>query len=454
MIGMKPSILNSGKQDDDFYLRMWDSLSKNNVWQGEIWNKHKDGKIYPEWLNISAVVDEQDNVTNYVGAFIDFTEQKKAEDALRVEHERAQGYLDTVETIIVALNEIGEIDTINRKGCQILGYEENDLIGLSWFETCLPQENIAPVSAHYLSVIAGNEHIVEYTEGAILTCRGETRLIAWHNAPLMGEDGKIFGVLSAGEDITEHRRLDIELKKFHSQAGKMVEQQVVSQTVLALAHELNQPLNAAGTYSTSAIRLLDVAELDTTRLKKVLAQNIQEIQRAGMVLKDMVKTMHPNDSASDRINLNDTILKAIRMFYDDPRKSSCVSYECDSVSAAIFVRSKHIVLEKILMNLLWNAYQSIMSLEQNEKDAQILICINRLVGNGTAVVSVIDSGPELSGEVLENLFTPLFTTKLTGLGMGLAISRSLIESCGGKLWYETVGGHSAFHFAVPVIGEK
>ncbi|MFZ3017613.1 MAG: ATP-binding protein [Gallionella sp.] len=81
-IGNKPSMLTSGRQDDEFYRRMWKCLHQDNSWQGEIWNRRKNGEIYPEWLNITAVVGKDGKVTNYVGTFIDFTERKKIEHAL------------------------------------------------------------------------------------------------------------------------------------------------------------------------------------------------------------------------------------------------------------------------------------------------------------------------------------------------------------------------------------
>jgi diguanylate cyclase (GGDEF)-like protein/PAS domain S-box-containing protein len=81
-IGQTPAILKSGRQDDAFYRAMWNSLNRDQYWQGEIWNKRKDGEIYPEWLSITAVTDEGDRVTHYVGAFSDITRHKQAEEAI------------------------------------------------------------------------------------------------------------------------------------------------------------------------------------------------------------------------------------------------------------------------------------------------------------------------------------------------------------------------------------
>ncbi|MFA5293434.1 MAG: PAS domain S-box protein [Phycisphaerae bacterium] len=139
----------------------------------------------------------------------DITERKQAEETIHRERDRAQMYLDTVETIIVALNTEGKITTINRKGCQLFGRSEDELVGQSWFSTCLPQpdgkEKVYPV---FLQHMAGKLEATEYFENPIITRSGELRQIAWHNTLLHDEQGRITGTLSAGEDITERKQAE------------------------------------------------------------------------------------------------------------------------------------------------------------------------------------------------------------------------------------------------------
>ncbi|MHB8842786.1 MAG: PAS domain-containing protein, partial [Candidatus Aquicultor sp.] len=144
----------------------------------------------------------------------DVTERRKAEEAHRHEHERAQGYLDTVETIIVALNTEGRITTINRKGCQLFGCEEDELIGQPWFSTCLPQpDGMEKMFPFFLKLLSGEIEGTEYYENPIVTQGGEIRQIAWHNALLRDKKGQVIGALSSGEDITERMRMETLLKE-------------------------------------------------------------------------------------------------------------------------------------------------------------------------------------------------------------------------------------------------
>ena len=119
-----------------------------------------------------------------------------------------------MEAIIISLDDEARIVTINRKACQILGYEEHELLGQNWFKTCLPQpEGMEKVYPYYLELMAGKIEGAEYLENAVVTKSGELRQIAWHNALLHEEQGKICGTLSAGEDITERKLAEEELHR-------------------------------------------------------------------------------------------------------------------------------------------------------------------------------------------------------------------------------------------------
>ena len=127
---------------------------------------------------------------------------------------RAQEYLDTVEAVIVALDAEGRVTAINRKGCRVLGYEEKEILGRSWFSTCLPQpDGMERVYPTFLKLMGGEMAAAEYFENSVVSRSGEHRQIAWHNALLRNDQGQIIGTLSAGDDITERVRAEAEDRK-------------------------------------------------------------------------------------------------------------------------------------------------------------------------------------------------------------------------------------------------
>lgn len=152
--------------------------------------------------------DDEGRVCQVIGTLHDITERVTVENALRIAFDRAQRYLDIVETIIVALDRDGRITLVNRKGAQILGREASELAGKNWFETCLPLEGRQETALFFGMLISDNSEGVEYHENTIVTAEGKRRVIAWHNSLLHDEDGSVIGTLSAGEDITGRKQAE------------------------------------------------------------------------------------------------------------------------------------------------------------------------------------------------------------------------------------------------------
>jgi PAS domain S-box-containing protein/putative nucleotidyltransferase with HDIG domain len=203
------------EEDLDIYYQHRSQLFETMLPQAcEMRMVRKDGALV--WVLVEAIVakDARSGKPVCLATMSDVTRQKKAEEALRNERNLAQNYLDTVQTIIVALDIEGRITTINRKGCRLFGFTEDELRGQLWFSTCLPQpdglEKVYPV---FLKLISGELEAVEYFENAVVTRSGEIRQIAWHNSLLRDEKGRITGTLSSGDDITEHKNMEEALQQ-------------------------------------------------------------------------------------------------------------------------------------------------------------------------------------------------------------------------------------------------
>ena len=154
----------------------------------------------------------------------DVSDEEKLMQQVEIERDKAQRYLDLVESIIIALDAQGNISLANPRACRILGYEESDLLGRNWFDTCLPQENVEAVRKVFKDVSAGKTESVEYFENPIRTRDGQTPLIAWHNSTLVDENGKVIGLLSAGEDITARRSAEMRVQTLLDISSKLIEE--------------------------------------------------------------------------------------------------------------------------------------------------------------------------------------------------------------------------------------
>ncbi len=136
---------------------------------------------------------------------IDITDRKEVEEALRYERDKSQQYLDIAGVIFLALDAEGVVTLVNPKGCEILGYSQDEIVGKNWFDCFLPAKDAQRVKEIQARIVAGECTALEYVENAVISHDGSERLIAWHNALLRDCDGRIVGTFSSGEDITERR---------------------------------------------------------------------------------------------------------------------------------------------------------------------------------------------------------------------------------------------------------
>ncbi|MFX1513681.1 MAG: PAS domain S-box protein, partial [Promethearchaeota archaeon] len=171
----------------------------------------------------SLIKDEVGRITGLLSSGNDITERIEAIKALREERDKAQKYLDIVGMMILVLNKRGAIELLNQAGCQILGYKEEELIGLNWFSKCIPKRFREEVLSVFTQIMNGQLEPVEYYENPILTKNGEERIIAWHNTMLTDDSGRIIGTLSSGEDISERRLTEERLKESEEQYRNLFE---------------------------------------------------------------------------------------------------------------------------------------------------------------------------------------------------------------------------------------
>ena len=171
----------------------------------------QDAKEYE--VNLSSLFDDRGQLTGKLLLLQDLSWRKSAERALRQERDRAQRYLDIAEVILLVLDPNGKVTLLNRKGCRVLGYEPKELIGQDWFRLCVPDAQRASTRAVFRELFSGNSDLYEYNVNSIVTRSGEELLIAWHNTILTDEEGRVSGILSSGEDITERVKAEDELRR-------------------------------------------------------------------------------------------------------------------------------------------------------------------------------------------------------------------------------------------------
>ena len=153
----------------------------------------RGGAEVPIENSAAPMVDEQGNLTGVVLVFRDITERKLAEEDLKKERDRAQKYLDIAGVMMIALNRDGMVTLANRRGLDILGYSESELLGRNWFETCVPENIRESRKAYFDNLVRGEVGAAGHDENPVATKSGEERVISWHDTVIRNRDGEVVG---------------------------------------------------------------------------------------------------------------------------------------------------------------------------------------------------------------------------------------------------------------------
>ncbi len=222
-------------------------------------------------------------------------------------------------------------------------------------------------------------------------------------------------------------------------------ERVASLTAAAIAHELNQPLNAVAAYSEAALRLLELGNPKPEKLTHALQQALQQTRRAGQAMRDLLALLHHGEPLTETLCLNTLVRETLVVLQDDGVISPMETrVRLDTNLAPVAVNRLHV--DKVLQNLLINAIEAMRTAGASSMQLSVATSSR----DGMALVTVQDGGPGIPPEDLASIFEPFFTTKSHGVGMGLAVSRALIRAHGGELWVESdLGNGAAFHFTLP-----
>ena len=395
---------------------------------------------------------------------------------LRVERDLADALAfrkameDSLLTGLRARDLEGRITYVNPAFCQMVGFAPEELWGRSAPAPYWPPELAEEYRQRQTIRLAGNVPPREGFESVFMRKDGSRFPVLVIEAPLINAHGEQAGWMSAVLDISEQRRVEELSRTSQDRLQATARLATVGEMASLLSHELNQPLAAISSYATGSLNLLNVGphgtpQADVADLKDLsmaMQRIASEAERAGRVIKSVHGFVRRRAEARESVSataLFDAIMPLVLL---QARKLS-VRVQVDVARELPAVLCDRTMVEQVLLNLARNAMQAMDGPVPGTAGERLLVLRARQAGanlgatrpRGWVEFSVADVGPGIQPEVAEKLFTPFFTTKVEGMGLGLNLCRTVVEQHGGFLGFEANQPHgTVFRFTLPIAAGR
>jgi two-component system sensor histidine kinase DctS len=360
---------------------------------------------------------------------------------------------DSLVTGLRARDNEGRITYVNPAFCEMVGFEAKELIGKSIPAPYWPPEMVDEYGQRQALRLAGNAPPREGVESVFMRKNGERFAVMIFEAPLINALGEQTGWMGAVLDISEQRRVEEVSRASQERLQATARLATVGEMASLLSHELNQPLAAISSYATGSMNLLQDAAVKDPQLVETLGSAIQRIgqqaERAGKVIKSVHDFVRRRDQAREAVKPRALLDDVMPLVILQARKLGVrVVVQCPSDLPAVLC--DRTMVEQVLLNLSRNGMQA---MADDTPHKVLTLSVRPAASNATSrwlEFSVADVGQGIPDGVSEKLFTPFFTTKEEGMGLGLSLCRTVVEQHGGFLGHHpnTPRG-TVFSFTLP-----
>src|SRR5437773_2478712 len=379
----------------------------------------------------------------YIGSCIDITERKRGEEKFRL-------VLDAAPNAMIMVDSAGMISFANAPAATVFGYPLSELIGCH-VETLIP-ERFRDRHSGYRKGFHSQPSSRAMGAGRDLFGRrkdGSEFPVEVGLNPIRTAQGLF--VLASVIDITARKQAELEHQRQNMELARVGRVAVMGELAASLAHEVNNPIGAIVANASAGQRLIAAGKIGTEELTELLDDIVADGRRAGEVIQGIRNMVRKGKARHELIQIENIVRELLRLTHADAIERE-VKVTADVDSDAGQALGDPVQLLQVFLNLTINAFEAMSSIPSNAR--RLVIRVGRHK-SGDILVSVRDSGPGFPDGIAEKLFEPFFSTKADGTGMGLAISRTIIEDHGGTLSGENCdGGGADFTIRLPEAKEN
>lgn len=406
-------------------------------------------KLLPNLLVGSVILLSLGLLWSLWALWRDISRRLAAEGALRKEANFRKAMENSLSTGLRARDLDGRVTYVNPAFCEMVGMTAEELIGRAppmpyWAPELMEESN-----ERFAKVLTGQA--TPQFETVFVRPDGERFAVLVFETPLVDDSGRQTGWMGSILDISDRKRIEELNRQQQEKLQASARLASMGEIASTLAHELNQPLAAISSYTAGALNVVnrsEAGELDVAALKPALEKANVQAQRAGQIIRSVHTFVKKRESVRELVDLK-RIVDGVIPLIELQARQFYVTVQTSIAPALPPVSADRMLLEQVLFNLTRNAIEAMQDVPAERRLLRVEVRHDAAAQN--IVCAVIDQGHGVSREAAENLFSPFFSTKAEGMGMGLKICRSAVEFHGGSLNHaDNPEGGTIFTFALPV----
>jgi two-component system sensor kinase FixL len=363
----------------------------------------------------------------------------------RANQARLQTVLDTVPDAMIIIDEHGRMTSFSAAAQRLFGWTPDEVIGRN-VNMLMPEPYRTQHDSYLHRYMTTGERRIIGIGRIVVGIRKNGLTFPMELAVGEARLGDVRFFTGFVRDLSERQATERRLQELQSELVHVSRLTAMGEMASALAHELNQPLSAIASYVKGSARLFDQETVDRERVREALVKAGDQALRAGEIIKRLREFVSKGETERHEENLGKVVEEASLLALVGAKESGVkVAFDFDPKTPPVMIDK--VQIQQVVLNLIRNAIDAMS--DWPDRNIRVSVAPDT---SGLAVVAIADTGPGVSAEMASQLFQPFMTTKATGMGVGLSISRSIIESHGGRIWVEdNPGGGALFRFTIPII---
>ncbi len=394
--------------------------------------------------------DKNGDIARWYLLITDIDDQKRAEEALRETEHESRLIVDSIPGMIAVLSAGGEVERLNQPILDYLGKSLEESRQWAADGTVHPDDRSGYVQAFEQAFATGNP--VEYDAVRVRRFDGVYRWLNMRGLPLRDRQGHIVRWYFLLTEIDDRKRAEEALRQAQGDLARINRVTTMGELTASLAHEISQPISGAMTNANVGLRKLAGDNPNFDEVRGVFTKIARDAKRASEIISRIRSQFERGSASRETLDVSEIVRETVALLRDESMRHN-ISVRTELTVDLPQTVGDRVQLQQVAMNLIVNGIEAMKDVEGMRE----MVIKSQRSEVDQILVSISDTGLGFPPELAEQIFDPFFTTKPHGTGMGLRISRSIIESHGGRLWAEPAAGRGAtFYLNLPaaIPGEK